>query len=231
MLLQRHRPSMRQTPQKRLQTRFSLPKPTASTVRRVLIVRVRLVVLVVVVVVDFLKRLARRRVQHPKQTEVESRQVKQELLERLVFQESRDVSFDSRQNNSPQPATALEGGGSVVVDREDGVDEIVVVSDRSDLAMNGVALAEDLLGESAKFRDVVLIRDGVDVDVVGAGGGGASKRRGVAENEVIEIVDQSTKDVGIVVGEVEGGGVGLLLDRGWSDSSSKDVVVRVEEGK
>jgi hypothetical protein len=171
----------------------------------------RLVVLVLIVI-DFLKRLPRRRVQHPQQTEIEPRQVEQELLERLVLQKSRDISFDSRQNNSPQPATAFDRVGSVVVDRCDGVDEIIVVFDRSHLAVDGVALAEDLLGESAKFRDVVLVCDGVDVDVVGAGGGGASKRWGVAESEVVEIMDQGAEDVGVVVGEVEGGGVGFLLD-------------------
>jgi hypothetical protein len=179
---------MRQTLQKRQQARSSLPKPTASTIRRVLIVRMRLVVLVLIVI-DFLKRLPRRRVQHPQQTEIEPRQVEQELLERLVLQKSRDISFDSRQNNSPQPATAFDRVGSVVVDRCDGVDEIIVVFDRSHLVVNGVAFAEDLLGESTEFWDVVFVCDGVDVDVVGTGAGvfGASLR--AAESEVVEIVD------------------------------------------
>jgi hypothetical protein len=57
------------------------------------------------------------------------------------------------------------------------------------LAVDGVALAEDLFGESTEFWDVVFVCDGVDVDVVGTGAGvfGASLR--AAESEVVEIVD------------------------------------------
>jgi hypothetical protein len=144
---------------------------------------VRLVVLLIVA--DFLLRVLRRRrgrAQHPKQTEVQLRQVKQEVLEGLVRQEGRDVSFNSRQDDGPQPAAAFDRVGSVGVDRKDGFDEIVMVLDGSDLPMNGVALSDDLLGESTESRDVEFVCDGVDVDVVGAGGGGPGKRRGVAES-------------------------------------------------
>jgi hypothetical protein len=44
-------------------------------------------------------------------------------------------------------------------------------------------------------------------------------------------VNESSEDVGIVVGEVERGGVGFLLDRGGSDLSWKEVVAWIGEGK
>ena len=64
------------------------------------------------------------------------------------------------------------------------------------------------------MRDIVLVRDGVDVDEVRRvrSGWGVGV---LADGEVVEVMDQSAEDCGIVRGQVEGSRVCFLQTAGW----------------
>ena len=99
---------------------------------------------------------------------------------------------------------------SVLVDCADGFDEVGVAYQRS-VRVEGLLKAE--LCEGAEVRHIVLVGDGVDMDEVGGGRTG----RGVgvlAECEVVEVVDQSGEDRGIIRGEVESSRVCFLRNEG-----------------
>lgn len=80
-----------------------------------------------------LRRRRRCRVQHGKQTEVEIRQLEQQLLERLILQQNRNVALHDRQHDRPESVLALEAQAvrRVLVHSADGFDEVGVVLQRS----------------------------------------------------------------------------------------------------
>lgn len=65
------------------------------------------------------------------------------------------------------------------------------------------------------MKNIVFIRDGVDVDVVRGVIVSRRPRSALTEREVVEVVDQSIENDRIVGREVEGGKVSFLCDRSW----------------
>lgn len=159
-----------------------------------------------------LRRRRRRRVQHRKQAKVQIWQIEQQLFERRILQESRNVAFHHRKHDRPEPVLALEAQTvrRVLVHSADGLDQVSVISQHS-LSVEGFLNAQ--LCKSAQVRDVVLGQfehRSLCQRVRHRGRG-----HGVlAEREVVEVVDQSGEDCRIIGGEVESSRVCLLHDEG-----------------
>lgn len=97
----------------------------------------------------------------------------------------------------------------MLVHRANGVDEVNAVTD---MGCCVVCCLNALFSEAAEIRHIILVCDGVDMDEVG--GVETGRWIGVlAECEVIEVVDQSRKNVWVVGGEVESDGVCLLRNQ------------------
>lgn len=66
------------------------------------------------------------------------------------------------------------------------------------------------------MRDIVLVRDGIHADEVGGVGAG-QRVGGLAEGEIVEVVDQCGKVCRIIYGEVEGSRICFLHREVMSD--------------
>ena len=100
----------------------------------------------------------------------------------------------------------------VLVNRANGVDEVSVILQRNLRVEDSL---ETKFCKRAEGRDIVLVRDGIHVNEVGTVRSG----EGIdcsTECEVVEVVDQSAEDRGIVRGKVEGSRVCFLYDRSVS---------------
>ena len=100
----------------------------------------------------------------------------------------------------------------ILIHSADGFDEVSVILQRN-LRVEGSL--ETKFCKRAEGRDIVLVRYGIHVNEVGSVRSG----EGIdcfTECEVVEVVDQSAEDRGIVRGKVEGSRVCFLYDRSMS---------------